>query len=159
MSLYLDYVETAYNDNKDNPIGSYFGIEWLKYAEPQRVDSFLNASPAGFRDTRRVKHYEEFARHRAQTAPRHEIYGFCRRDRERRHGETVVLCKTGQNTLWWISGQAGAPIVSKELPDMKQLYADYADKGFEIVGVAVRDKTDDTAAMVAKHELAMACDL
>ena len=33
MSLYLDYVETAYNDNKDNPIGLYFGIEWLKYAE------------------------------------------------------------------------------------------------------------------------------
>ena len=40
MSLYLDYVETAYNDNKDNPIGSYFGIEWLKYAEPPACRQF-----------------------------------------------------------------------------------------------------------------------
>lgn len=36
---------------------------------------------------------------------------------------------------------------------MKQLYADYHDKGFDIIGVAVRDKIDDTSAMVAKHEL------
>ncbi len=152
MSLYLDYVETAYNDNKDNPIGSYFGIEWLKYAEPQRVDSFLNASPAGFRDTRRVKHYEEFARHRAQTAPGMKYTDFAG---ETGKGGTVRLSsyvKPGKYTLvdFWASW---CPYCIKELPDMKQLYADYADKGFEIVGVAVRDKTDDTAAMVAKHEL------
>lgn len=60
--------------------------------------------------------------------------------------------KPGKYTLvdFWASW---CPYCIKELPDMKQLYADYADKGFEIVGVAVRDKTDDTAAMVAKHEL------
>ncbi len=105
MSLYLDYVETAYNDNKDNPIGSYFGIEWLKYAEPQRVDSFLNASPAGFRDTRRVKHYEEFARHRAQTAPGMKYTDFAG---ETGKGGTVRLSsyvKPGKYTLvdFWAS--------------------------------------------------------
>ena len=152
MSLYLDYVEKEYNDNKGNPMGEYFGIEWLKYAEPLRVDSFLNRSPEGFRDKKRVKYYEDFARHRAQTAPGMKYTDF---EGETERGVRKKLSSyvnPGKYTLvdFWASW---CPYCIKELPDMKQLYADSKDKGFEIVGVAVRDKTDDTAAMVKKHEL------
>lgn len=152
MSLYLDYVETAYNDNKDNPIGSYFGIEWLKYAEPQRVDSFLNASPAGFRDTRRVKHYEEFARHRAQTAPGMKYTDFAG---ETGKGGTVRLSsyvKPGKYTLvdFWASW---CPYCIKELPALAELREKYAAKGFEVVSVAVRDTPEDTRAMVKKRDI------
>lgn len=149
---YTEFVEIKYNENKDNVIGDYLGVEWLKWAAPERVDSMLSAAPAGFRSTRRVKYYEAFARHRAATAPGRRFIDF--------KGETATgatqsfssLVKPGRYTLvdFWASW---CPYCIKELPDMKQLYADYADKGFEIVGVAVRDKTDDTAAMVAKHEL------
>lgn len=152
MTMYLDYVEKTYNENKDNAIGEYFGIEWLKYAEPQRVDSFLNVAPAGFRDTRRAKHYEEFARHRAQTAPGMKYTDF---SGENERGKKMLFSSAitpGHYTLvdFWASW---CPYCIKELPEMQQLYADYHDKGFDIVGVAVRDKTEDTEAMVRKHSI------
>lgn len=152
MAQYLDYAEKSYNANRDNPIGEYFGVEWLKYAEPQRVDSFLNLAPAGFRDTKRVKHYEEFARHRALTSPGMKYTDF---EGENERGRKIKFSSTvepGKYTLvdFWASW---CPYCIKELPDMQQLYADYHDKGLNIVGVAVRDKPEDTAAMVGKHSL------
>lgn len=152
MNLYLEYAESAYNENKENPIGAYFGVEWLKYADPQRVDSFLNLTSDGFRNMKRVKYYEEFARHRAQTSPGMKYTDF---EGETEKGGKVKLStymKPGNYILvdFWASW---CPYCIKELPDMKQLYADYHDKGFDIIGVAVRDKIDDTSAMVAKHEL------
>lgn len=152
MALYLEYSEKAYNDNKDTPIGEYFGVEWLKYADPQKVDSFLNLSSDAFRNTRRVKHYEEFARHRALTAPGMKYTDF---KGETEKGKVLPFSATiepGKYTLvdFWASW---CPYCIKELPDLLQLYADYHDKGLNIVGVAVRDKAEDTVAMVGKHGL------
>ena len=45
------------------------------------------------------------------------------------------------------------PYCIKEFPDLKEIYTQYKDKGFEIVGVAVRDKEEDTRLTVEKHEL------
>ncbi len=152
MALYLDYAEKAYNENKSTPIGEYFGVEWLKYAEPQKVDSFLNLAPAGFRDTRRVKHYEEFARHRALTSSGMKYTDFNGENEKGRVIKFSSAVEPGKYTLvdFWASW---CPYCIKELPDMQQLYADYHDKGLNIVGVAVRDKPEDTAAMVEKHSL------
>lgn len=152
MDSYTRFVEKCYNENKDNALGSYFGVEWLKYAEPSKVDSFLNVSPEGFRETRRVKYYENFARHRAMTAPGMKYIDL---RGETASGKPVAMSayiKPGKYTLvdFWASW---CPYCIKELPDMLSLYADYKDKGFEIVGVAVRDKTDDTSAIVKKHSL------
>lgn len=152
MAMYLDYAEKAYNDNKETPIGTYFGVEWIKYAEPQKVDSFLNLAPADFRALKKVQHCEETARHRALTAPGMKYTDF---DGENANGAKMSLSsvvKPGNYTLidFWASW---CPYCIKELPDLQQLYADYSDKGFEIVGVAVRDKPEDTANMVSKHNL------
>lgn len=152
MALYLDYAEKAYNENKENPIGAYFGVEWLKYADPQRVDSFLNLTPENFRNTRRVKYYEEFAHHRAQTSPGMKYTDFYGETEKGGKIRLSAYIKPGNYTLVDFFA-SWCPYCIKELPEMKQLYADYHDKGFDIVGVAVRDKTDDTAAMVAKHGL------
>lgn len=152
MKLYLDYSEKAYNDNKDNPIGAYFGVEWIKYADPQKVDSFLNMAPADFRSMRKVKQYEERARHRALTAPGMKYTDF---EGETAKGKKIMLSslvKPGKYTLidMWASW---CPYCIKELPDLQQLYADFGEKNLEIIGVAVRDKPEDTANMVAKHNL------
>lgn len=152
MDKYAEFAEKCYNENKDNVLSQYFGVEWLKYADPQKVDSFLNESPAGFRDLNRVKHYEAFARHRAQTAPGMKFTDF---NGETVDGKTVSLSEyiaPGRYTLidFWASW---CPYCIKELPDLKSLYADFNEKGLDIIGVAVRDKTADTDAMAKKHEL------
>ncbi len=152
MKVYAEYAERFYNENKQSPFGGYFAVEWLKYAEPQRVDSFLNLLPKELRQSQRVKHYEKFARHRAKTAPGMVYTDF---EGENVKGGKVKLSdfiKPGRYTMidFWASW---CPYCIKELPEMKEIYAKYHDKGFDIVGVAVRDKTADTQNMVKKRDL------
>lgn len=153
MNLYLDYAERAYNDNKENPIGAYFGVEWMKYAEPQKVDSFLNLAPADFRSMRKVQQCEESARHRALTALGVKFTDFEGETEKGRKVKLSSLIKPGKYTLidFWASW---CPYCIKELPDLQQLYADFGDKDLEIIGVAVRDKPEDTANMVTKYNIA-----
>lgn len=152
MAKYVDFAENKYNENKDNVFGPYFGVEWLKYAEPAKVDSFMNKAPEAFRNARRVKHYEGFARLRGLTSPGKPYVDFAG---ENVRGGKVMLSQLvpkGKYTLvdFWASW---CPYCIKELPEMKALYTDYKDKGFDIVGVAVRDKSEDTQAMAEKKEI------
>lgn len=152
MKMYVDFVEQKYNENKESAFGPYLGVEWLKYAEPQKVDSFLNKASESFRSARRVAYYKNFADHRAKTAPGMKFTDFAG---ENATGKKIALSdfvKPGQYTLidFWASW---CPYCIKELPELIALYNDFHDKGFNIVGVAVRDKTEDTKAMVEKKEI------
>lgn len=151
MKLYVDFAEQQYNANRDNPLGDYFGIEWLKYAEPQRVDSLLGKSEQGFRDSRRVRHYKKFADLRLATSPGHKYVDF--------DGETASGARQKLSALvpkdkyvvldFWASW---CPYCIRELPELKSLRADHSDM-VEIVGVAVRDLPEDTRTSVKKHEI------
>lgn len=152
MPLYLEFVEKSYNDNKDNPIGSYFGIEWLKYADPEKVDSFMNLAPADLKNSPKAGKYCEVAKIRALTAPGSEYTDF---DGEDALGGTLRLSdyvKPGNFTVidFWASW---CPYCIKELPDLKSFYEKWKDNGVEIVGVAVRDLPEDTRAAVNKHSI------
>lgn len=151
MQMYLDYSEKAYNENKDTPIGTYFGVEWIKYADPQKVDSFLNVAPAEFKSIKKVKQYEEFAKHRALTAPGAKYADFEGESANGRKLKLSTLVKPGKYNIidFWASW---CPYCIKELPELKQLYSDYSDK-LEIIGVAVRDKSEDTTNSVNKYEI------
>lgn len=150
MGLYMDFVEKNYNENKSNPIGSYFGIEWIKYAPLNMVDSMLAVAPQSLKDSPKAKYYRNFAVLRAATAPSQPYIDF--------EGETLDGVATnfssfltpGKYTLvdFWASW---CPYCIKELPEMKDLYNRWKDNGLEIVGVAVRDTPEDSKAAVAKH--------
>lgn len=149
---YIAFAEKSYNENKNNPIGSYFGIEWLKYADYNKVDSMLAKAPASLRDSSKSKYYQNFAKLRAETAPGQPFVDF--------EGETLdgvntkfsSLVKPGVYTLvdFWASW---CPYCIKELPEVAALYEKWKDNGLEIVGVAVRDTPDDSKAAVNKHNI------
>ena len=152
MEKYVAFVEDKYNENKENALGDYFGIEWLKFAAPEKVDSMLATTPASFRESRRARHYAEFARLRAATAPGNAYVDFDGKDA---NGRTVKLSKyvePGKYTLvdFWASW---CPYCIKEIPDLKALQNDFGDKGLNIVGVAVRDLIADTKSSVEKREI------
>lgn len=152
LSKYVDFAEECYNNNKDNVLGQYFGVEWLKYADPQKVDSMLRTAPQDFRESRRTKYYENFAKLRSATAPGMKYTDFAGEDK---NGQTLHFrnfIESGKYTIvdFWASW---CPYCIKELPEMKDLYAEYHDKGLNILGVAVRDKTSDTLGAVDKFDI------
>lgn len=152
MSLYVDFVEKEYNANRDNVLSDFLGVEWLKFADPARTDSFLNVAGDRFRNLNRVKYYEGFAKRRLSTAPGMK-YSDLRG--EGPHGGMLRMSQLmipGHYTLvdFWASW---CPYCIKELPALKALYADYKGKGLDIIGVAVRDIPADTRQIVKKQQI------
>lgn len=148
MDAYLRYVITAYNENKDNPIAQYLGMEWIKYASLSQIDSLLATAPQPLVQSPKTKYYVNFARLRDNTAPGRPYADI---DGETADGLPVSLIKyvkEGEYTLvdFWASW---CPYCIKELPEMAALHQD----GLNIVGVAVRDVPEDTKAAIGKHNI------
>lgn len=150
MDLYGREVEKLYNENKDNELATYFGVEWLKYADPARVDSMLAKAPASVRDSRRAAQYIRFARLRAATSAGQPYVDFAGETANGKPQQFSALVKPGRWTVvdFWASW---CPYCIKEIPELKKLYADWNSKGLDIVGVAVRDKPEDTKTAIMKH--------
>ncbi len=151
MDLYVDFAEKAYNSNRDNPISDFFGIEWLKFANPERVDSLLAQASPELRNSKRARHYENFAKLRLATAPGHKYVDFAGEDSNGRPTRLSKLIPTGKYTIidFWASW---CPYCIREIPDLKRIRADFGSM-VEVVGVAVRDLPDDTKAIINKQEI------
>ena len=152
MIAYAEFAKKKYLDNKDGVLGEYFGVEWIKYGEPKEVLKMIAESPEKFRKSKKVERYGRYASLRARTAAGEKYADFTATQQD---GSRVALSdyvKAGKYTLvdFWASW---CPYCVKELPELKELYAKYKDRGFEVVGVAVRDEPADTEAAVKRHGL------
>lgn len=152
MPAYIDFVKKAYNENKDNPLGHYFGIEWIKYADLAQVDSLLEDANEAIRMSPKAKHYLEFARLRDATAPGKPFTDFEGEDADGKSTSLAAFVKPGTYTLvdFWASW---CPYCIKEIPELSALYDKWKDSGFDIVGVAVRDVPEDSKAAINKHNI------
>lgn len=152
MSLYLQFVEDTYRANRDNPIGSYFGMEFVKYADLAQIDSLLADAPADLADAPKTRHYRDFAELRDATAPGKPFADFEGEDEE---GKPVKFSQYVNNkgfTLvdFWASW---CPYCIKELPELAALREKWGEPALKVVSVAVRDIPDDSKAAVKKHDI------
>ncbi len=152
MPIYLAEVERLYTENRDNVLSQWFGVEWIKYAEPSAVDSMLAVADPSFKQMPKVRQYAAAARLRAATAQGSVYKDF---NGETVSGRKVSLSKyvlPGNYTIvdFWASW---CPYCIKEIPELADLYARRNSQGVEIVGVAVRDNPEDTRAMVEKKNI------
>lgn len=146
----ISISENAYNANKDNIFGPYFGIEWLKWADPLKVDSLLAEAPASFKDSKRAQNYINFARLRAKTAPGQHYADFEGADAEGNPIKFSDYVVPNRYTL--VDFMASwCPYCIKDMPKIKDLRDKYKDNGLEVVSVAVRDEHEATARAVEKH--------
>lgn len=149
---YVDFARTAYNDNSGNPLGSYFGIEWIRYADRQTSDSLLATAPDGIKNSPKTQRYLQLASLRDATAPGKTYTDL---DGEDADGNPVMLSayvKPGNYNIvdFWASW---CPYCIKEIPELIALYNDFAPLGLQIVGVAVRDSPEDSKAAINKHNI------
>ncbi len=149
MQAYIDFSERLYNENRDTPFGNYFGLEWVMYADPEKVDSLL-AGNRRLREAKRTQRYIQFAKLRKATAAGQKYSDFAGEDANGRPIKLSSYVTPGKYTLvdFWASW---CPYCIKELPALKELYADMKDSGLQIVGVAVRDTPEDTRGAIEKH--------
>ena len=152
MEAYVSYTLDRYNEDTESPLGQWFGIEWMKYAQPAAIDSLVASAPASFINSRRASHYLNFAKLRAATAPGQPYIDFEGNDVNVNKQSFSSLVKPGRYTLvdFWASW---CPYCIKEMPALRQLYADWHNKGLDIVGVAVRDRHEDTYNAVNRFEV------
>lgn len=149
MGLYMDFVEQKYNENKHNPIGYYFGIEAIKYAPLEVVDSILASAPEALKNSPKAQYYRKFAELRAATAPGQPFIDFQGETIDGKQTNFASYVTPGKFTLidFWASW---CPYCVKELPEMAALYDRWKDNGLEIVGVAVRDTPEDSKGAISK---------
>ncbi|MBD5299212.1 MAG: AhpC/TSA family protein [Bacteroides sp.] len=152
MGLYLNFVADTYNATKENPIGSYFGIEFMKYADLAQIDSLLAEASPEFAEAPKTRYYRNFAELRDATAPGKHYIDFEGETAEGRPAKFSQYVNNKGFTLvdFWASW---CPYCIKELPELAALNEKYRDKGVSVVGVAVRDVPDDSKAAVKKHDI------
>lgn len=152
MPLYQRFAESCYNENKENPLGSYFGIEWLKHASLQQADSMLASAPEALRNSPKTAYYHRFATLRDATSPGRKFVDFKGETADGKPVDFSEFVKKGKFTLvdFWASW---CPYCIKELPELAAFYEEMKPLGVEIVGVAVRDTPDDSKAAVKKHNI------
>ena len=152
MELYLNFINKSYTENANNPISDYLAIEIIRFGKPEEVERFVSTAPQRIIDSQKVKHYVKMAQIRASTAPGKPYQDFSGEDVDGNPITLSSLVEPGKYTLldFWASW---CPYCIKELPDIKDLKEKWEDKGFNIVGVAVRDLPEDTKAMVEKKSI------
>lgn len=145
-------AEKQYNENKDNIFGPYFGVEWLKWADPLKVDSLLKEAPSSFKDSKRAERYIKFAKLRAATSPGRPYVDFAGKNAK---GEDIKLSdyvsKEGYTLIDFMA--SWCPYCIKDLPKIKDAASKYAGKNLKVVSVAVRDTPEDTKGAVEKHDI------
>lgn len=152
FDLLADAAERKFNENKDNVLGSYFGVEWLKWANPLKVDSLLNEAPEGFRDSRRAERYIRYAKLRAKTSPGQPFADFAGKNATGKEIMFSDFIEEGKYTL--VDFMASwCPYCIKDMPKLKDIASRYKSEGLNLVSVAVRDTPEATQGAVEKHGL------
>lgn len=150
MDSYTRFAEQIYNQDKEAPYAQYFGVEWLKYADPAKVDSMLRKAPIDFRLSRKTLHYVGFAKLRASTAVGKTYTDFPGEDAQGNPQSLAKFVVPGKYTL--VDFMASwCPYCVKDLNLIKEIKNEYGPKGLNIVSVAVRDKPEDTRMVVDRH--------
>lgn len=146
---YVDFVSKQFTSDMEDPTAIYFGTEWIRYAGANQIDSILKVAPSAL-NNKKTQRYRAMAVLRDNTAPGKEYTDF---NAEQPDGKTLSLSnfvEPGKYTLvdFWASW---CPYCIKEIPELKELYAKYKEAGLNIVGVAVRDKAEDTQTSIDKN--------
>lgn len=147
---YAELATKALADNANNPLGYYLFLQEAYNWDLPEFDKQLQAHPA-FVSSKKIQTLRQGLVNKQQTS-----VGQMFKDFEVTYdGKTQRLSDyvgKGKYTLvdFWASWCG--PCI-RETKVIKQLYDEYADKGLEVLGVAVWDEPANTLRAIEQHEL------
>ncbi len=151
---YVSLAESTMTDNIDNPIGYYLFIDQASSMDAAEFESWLAKYPDLAR-YKRVGLIRESQAKKSATSP-----GKIFTDFEVTHdGKTQRLSDfvgKGKYVLvdYWASWCG--PCI-RQIPVIKELLAEFGDKGLEALGVAVWDEPDNTVKAIESHGITWPC--
>ena len=136
--------------NADNPIGLYMFLQQMYEMNKAQVEIALDKYPQ-FKSSARVNNYIAALAQKERTSPGHKYLDF----EVTYDGKTSKLSdyvKPGKYTIvdFWASWCGPC---MRQAAVLKEIYAEYHDKGLEIVGVAVWDEPHNTLEAIKTKEL------
>lgn len=151
---YIDAEEKYILDNLDSPIGYFLFTDYAYNVSPQEVVEFVETNPS-LGDYERVKSILSSSKKVMETSEGMPYKDFA----VEYNGTTRKLSEyvgDGHYLLvdFWASWCGPC---RREMSTIKELYAEYKDKGLQVLGVAVWDKPADTEAAIKQLGITWPC--
>jgi len=149
-SRYMSMTDSVMNANINNPIGYYLFLQKAYDMSREELDAALAKTPA-LKDYTRIRRIVEVFDRQDATAPGKMFTDFEVTYDGTTHKLSDYVGK-GKYTLvdFWASWCG--PCMRK-MPHLKEIYASYAPKGLEVLGVAVWDEPDNSLAKIEQLQL------
>lgn len=149
---YESLISETYEANKDNAIGYYIFLnKAYGFTSKSELDSALTASPAFYKEGKRIKTLLESYAKIEETGPGMKFADFeiVYNDSTYRFSDYVGKGKYVLVDFWasWCG-----PCM-QEIEVIKEIYNKYHDKGLEILGVAVWDEPEASLATIEAKQL------
>lgn len=149
-SNYQKRINSLMVENANNPIGLYLFLQQIYEMNKEQVNAALEQYPQ-FKSSTRVNNYIAALTQKERTSPGHRYIDF----EITYDGKTSKLSdyvKPGKYTIvdFWASWCGPC---MRQAVVLKEIYAEYKDKGIEIVGVAVWDEPHNTIEAIKTKEL------
>ncbi len=152
-----DLMLQAIDDNADNPIGYYVFLEYLYTADAADIMAALEKYPDMKKYARVQRLTPGIERKLATSGGRSYV------DFEVEHdGKTYKLSDYvgyGRPVLVDFWARWRRPCMQEINGTLKDIYAEYADKGLDVLGVAVWDEPANTEAAIKRAEIPWPCIL
>lgn len=151
---YMALTKKTMEENIDNPLGFYLFVDMASSMDAKEFDSYLTKYPAlaNFNYVKKVKAAQE---HKAATSVGKKFTDFEVVYDGKTHRLSDYVGK-GKYVLvdYWASWCG--PCI-RQIPVLKELLAEFGDKGLEVLGVAVWDEPANTINAIESHGITWPC--
>lgn len=147
---YLNDMNKLMIENANNPLGLYLFLQQMYEMNLTQLNAALEQYPQ-FKSSARVNNYIAAMQKKEQTSPGHKYADF-EITYEGKKSKLSDYVKPGKYTIvdFWASWCGPC---MRQAAVLKEIYAEYHDKGLEIVGVAVWDEPQNTLEAIKTKEL------
>lgn len=154
FNQYIEMTQSSMAENVDNPLGLYYFLQFSSYLNPDEFFALTTKYPS-LKAYNRVANAIAIQEKKLATAPGKKFVDF----------EVVYDGKTerlsdyvgkGKYVLvdYWASWCG--PCI-RQIPVIKELLAEFGDKGLEVLGVAVWDEPANTIKAIESHGIIWPC--